>query len=375
MPKPSSGETQQEFVSRCMGDEAMRSEFPEQEQRAAVCHTQWREHQKAAPVGLLETKALQGEVKLRKDGNAVEGYAALWDVVDLDDDVFVKGAFARAAKELHPKNQIKFRFNHTIPVGVLTHFAEDSKGLEYAAEISDTVFGRDLKTLIKDKAVDQSSPQFRASSVAYDENRLGRRGYPVRKILEAFPTVEISVLDLGAQPDSTASMKALGLHAPVLARLATLYEIGALDLGTPKSALPFRDLPLAERDREWDSKSAEGRVREWAAQQPNPDAALAQAYLVVDVRRAGAADAFTHLIADVVDGELKAVPAGLAEVAARTLDVESQGHVELYYRKMRREFGDDSERAPWEQKVVQIESSVARLTTSLKGLREALAAR
>lgn len=43
IPKPGETETQDDYMSRCMGDEYMQ-EFP-QEQRAAVCGTQWREAQ------------------------------------------------------------------------------------------------------------------------------------------------------------------------------------------------------------------------------------------------------------------------------------------------------------------------------------------
>lgn len=41
--KPSAGETEDDFISRCMGDSQMNAEFPDQEQRAAVCYSYWRE--------------------------------------------------------------------------------------------------------------------------------------------------------------------------------------------------------------------------------------------------------------------------------------------------------------------------------------------
>jgi hypothetical protein len=51
LPSPHQGESQQDFVSRCMVDSSMRSDFPKQEQRAAVCHQQWRDAKKTeAPV-------------------------------------------------------------------------------------------------------------------------------------------------------------------------------------------------------------------------------------------------------------------------------------------------------------------------------------
>jgi hypothetical protein len=46
MPKPREDEEQDEFISRCMGDEVMVRDFPRAAQRAAVCHTQWRDKDK-----------------------------------------------------------------------------------------------------------------------------------------------------------------------------------------------------------------------------------------------------------------------------------------------------------------------------------------
>lgn len=31
----------QEFISRCMGDNTINKDFPDQKQRAAVCYSQW----------------------------------------------------------------------------------------------------------------------------------------------------------------------------------------------------------------------------------------------------------------------------------------------------------------------------------------------
>lgn len=42
LPSPSSGQSQDEFVSACMANPTMRSEYPDADQRAAVCHSQWR---------------------------------------------------------------------------------------------------------------------------------------------------------------------------------------------------------------------------------------------------------------------------------------------------------------------------------------------
>jgi len=42
---PNAGEDEDEFINRCMGSDEMNNEFPDQEQRAAVCYTYWKEKQ------------------------------------------------------------------------------------------------------------------------------------------------------------------------------------------------------------------------------------------------------------------------------------------------------------------------------------------
>jgi hypothetical protein len=42
IPKPNSGEEEQDFINRCAGDDLMNEEFPDSEQRVAACHASWR---------------------------------------------------------------------------------------------------------------------------------------------------------------------------------------------------------------------------------------------------------------------------------------------------------------------------------------------
>jgi len=43
LPKPRKGEKEDAFIDRCMGDEVMTEEYPDESQRRAVCQTQWDE--------------------------------------------------------------------------------------------------------------------------------------------------------------------------------------------------------------------------------------------------------------------------------------------------------------------------------------------
>ena len=40
LPKPRKNETEEKFVERCMADDIMIAEFPDQKQRLAVCYSQ-----------------------------------------------------------------------------------------------------------------------------------------------------------------------------------------------------------------------------------------------------------------------------------------------------------------------------------------------
>lgn len=48
MPDPRPGESESDFVSRCMGDEEARETFPDQDQRAAFCFAQFRRKREEA---------------------------------------------------------------------------------------------------------------------------------------------------------------------------------------------------------------------------------------------------------------------------------------------------------------------------------------
>jgi hypothetical protein len=42
LPKPRSGQDQKDFMTECMNDDLMKREYPNRDQRLAVCAVQWR---------------------------------------------------------------------------------------------------------------------------------------------------------------------------------------------------------------------------------------------------------------------------------------------------------------------------------------------
>lgn len=61
LPKPQPDEEKDDFIIRCMGDDTMVEEYPEEDQRRAVCETQWEEKDKA--MRKFEIKAAKGKEK------------------------------------------------------------------------------------------------------------------------------------------------------------------------------------------------------------------------------------------------------------------------------------------------------------------------
>jgi len=116
----------------------------------------------------------------------------------------------------------------------------------------------------------------------------------------------------------------------------------------------FQDLPLADREREWDGSSAERRVREWAGAQDQPNAKYRDAHVWYDEGAPENFSSYKLLVADVVDGRLKAAPRGIMTAAAVMqgsrggVDLPDKdiprvkSHLARYYKKM-------GEAAPWER--------------------------
>ncbi len=119
------------------------------------------------------------------------------------------------------------------------------------------------------------------------------------------------------------------------------------------TVVEFQDLPLADRDREWDGDDAERRVREWASASDGPNARYRTAFVWYDGDERDEFGSYKLPIADVVGGELRAVPRGVMAAAAVLqgsrggVDIPKdevdrvKNHIAKYYGKM-------GETAPWD---------------------------
>lgn len=145
----------------------------------------------------------------------------------------------------------------------------------------------------------------------------------------------------------------------------------ASDKPIAKMVLPFGNLPLASREMEWDGVAAEKRVRD-AAMKGNGQGKESmdwEMYKKAFLYAGEDSENFTSYkfqIADMVDGELKAVPKGIFAAAgalqgarlgegekltvSEADQTDMKTNLEKYYSKMANEFEDENIVAPWAEK-------------------------
>lgn len=137
------------------------------------------------------------------------------------------------------------------------------------------------------------------------------------------------------------------------------------------------DLPLGDREREWDERGARDRIFEWAGWEANPRPSRArQGFFAYDNERQTNLTAYKLPFADVMGDHLLAMPRGLFAVAqllggARDgIDLPEdllrslRTKVTTYYHKM-------GEKAPWEEPSGEMEKAMpGKLTAGKREKRE-----
>lgn len=114
---------------------------------------------------LTVTKALTEE-------GTFEGYGSVFDVLDLDNEIVVPGAFTKSLKE-RGEGGIKMLWQHRSdePVGIWPKVEEDARGLLVQGQFAlKAIRGRDAYELLKIKALDGLSIGFRRVKWEVDQD-------------------------------------------------------------------------------------------------------------------------------------------------------------------------------------------------------------
>jgi len=283
---------------------------------------------------LRERKAIYiRELKIvDEERGTFEGYLSVFGNADQGDDIVVKGAFGKTLRELKSKQEntgsrylFPFLWMHdeNQPIGGCLQAQEDEKGLFIRGEIDlDTQIGQEKYSGLKKGYICEMSIGYAAIQRSFKD------GFRYLKEVRLY---EGSLITQGAAMNPEALVTDV------------------------KSASGKSSWPIADRARAWDNGAATKRIESWA----NGNAAkLASVHFWKDPSKDGTEiGAYKLLFCDVIGGAVKAIPrAVFACAGSHGIDSADIGgdeaavkaRIASYYRRMTKQFNDDSISVPWE---------------------------
>ena len=257
LPKPSLGEDRDDFISRCMGDDKVVQEFPDSDQRVAVCNSQFEggKMTQETQVDLeeyieeQETKSeemdIAFEYKAEDDEKGMfSGYGSIFGNKDLGNDVVVEGAFAKSIGKKGAK-AVKMLYQHRQdePIGVFDEIIEDQRGLKVKGRLAmGTQRGREVYELMKMGALDGLSIGYRVDPKGAEYDDKGKRRY-----LKSVDLMEISAVTFPMNP--RARVQAVkGAERTVREWEELLRDAGSLSRNEAKAAASAVAKALEQRD-------------------------------------------------------------------------------------------------------------------------------
>lgn len=147
---------------------------------------------------------VQFEVKLLADGTGIfEGYASVFNVVDLTNDNILQGAFKKSLEKFKKENNFPpmlWQHDTANPIGAWREMREDKHGLFVKGElfIKDIPRAKEAYKLLKEKVITGLSIGYRATKWKKDEEKKTR-------ILEEVDLGEVSLVTFPANEKATIS--------------------------------------------------------------------------------------------------------------------------------------------------------------------------
>jgi len=157
-----------------------------------------------------------------EDDNIIEGYAAVFNKDSQDFGGWHERIAPGAFSEVLNDNAVAL-FNHDMNYvlgrnGVNVTLSEDQNGLKYTVKLPDTSFARDLKNLIKDGIIHQSSFAF---TVLQQEWKHNDDAPSVRTITKIKRLYDVSPVTTPAYPDASVGARSFAQTKPKESQLLT----------------------------------------------------------------------------------------------------------------------------------------------------------
>lgn len=256
-PKPQAGESKDNFMSRCMGDETMLQEYEDEDQRYAVCDSLWEKEESSMPsrnvmpperrfVKPQEVRVESGEAGSKLIGK----YGIVYDEWSEDLGGFIERVLPGAADESIANDDIRSLVNHDPNLilgrnkaGTL-RLDSDERGIAYEVDLPDTSYAKDLVESVRRGDITGNSFGFYVI-----EDRWGRiDGKDARDL------VKIQVFDIGpvtfpAYPQTSVGIRSAWLKAMTSGRiLDSVLEKAGIDIDRLAEAMR-RDEDMTDEDK------------------------------------------------------------------------------------------------------------------------------
>ena len=206
-----------------------------------------------------EKKTIEFELEDYNEAEGIfTGYGAVFSNIDSGGDIIEPGAFTKTIAESADRVKILSGHNESLlPIGKPLELREDAKGLYLKAKISDTVLGRDVKTLIGDRVLGELSIGYDPIVFDYDEDGI--------RHLREVKLWEISVVTWAMNEEATITgFKTSDLTAQLEARLKAELQTDAADIkaGRKISASRMKSLKDASTSMKTAVKLLDAIIRE-----------------------------------------------------------------------------------------------------------------
>ncbi len=295
----------------------------------------------------------------------VEHIVSVFGNVDSGGDIVHPGAFVKTINENGPggADRIRATWQHDIwePIGrplemgevgradlpeqVLARAPDAMGGLRVVTKLSMTARGQDAYTLLQDGVLNEWSIGYYPIKHDWEEEA----DPPIRNLRE-IKLIEYALVTLAMNQGAVTS--------------------------DVKKVVPYQDLPLGDEEESWDHDAALARVKEWAGGDELDWEKFKAAHVLWDDDDPERQGSYKLLIADVVDGELTAMPRGIFAAAVALQggrapvrefddgDVEgAKKHLGRYYERLERT-------APWDRdKAAAVEALIEMIVSKASPTR------
>jgi uncharacterized protein len=147
----------------------------------------------------------------KKDENVIRGYAAVFNKDSEDFGGWIERIAPGAFDDVLKDDAVAL-FNHdpNLPLGrngVNVTLSQDERGLKYQVTLPDTTLGRDMRQLIKDEIIYQSSFAFTVRTQEWT-NPKDKNSPSIRTIKKVERLYDVSPVTYPAYPDTTVASRA-----------------------------------------------------------------------------------------------------------------------------------------------------------------------